>query len=150
MRAPRKSRPQCERNESFESGYRLNLDGDERLGWRGGSAAPLHRLAGGSDHWQRKKKSRPCPEPARDADVATKQTGELPGDTETKSGSARFPRCVLLELPEGLEHILDVRRVDPNAGVGDSYLEHAVAHRSSQAHLSLIRELHGVGEKVDE
>ena len=62
--------------------------------------------------------------PARNRDISPEQPAEMPGDGETKTGTAEFFGGRSIGLTEGLKEAADLFLVHADAGIGDRDLDH--------------------------
>src|SRR6185503_7353446 len=81
--------------------------------------------------------------------VAAKKPCKLTRDRQPETGTARVFLSRRLPLPERLEQVLRILRADAHAGVGDAKDQRLLLHLEIEPHLTLLRELHGVGREVE-
>src|SRR5688500_3339420 len=80
--------------------------------------------------------------------VALEQSREAAGDRETETGSARASRRLLLDLPERVEHLVEVFLRNADTRVVHRDLDVLSRGRGLDADGPAVRELHCVGEQV--
>ena len=84
------------------------------------------------------------------AETATHQLGQAPADGEPQARAAVLAGRAAIGLLERAEQALQVRRRDADAAVGDTEDEFVALAARAEANLASGRELHRVGQQVQE